>query len=197
MAKPRTSQSRAPSSASGRRSAGSRNEAAKARPQEAKPSARSGKSRPGSDGPDGPPSARSGKGRPGSDGPSSGRSGKGRPGSDGPPSGRSGKGRPGSDGSDGPSRFATPKPGGRPATGRPAASKRTPTKAKQQPFAPNERELREGVRLQKFMASAGVSSRRHAEELISGGAVMVNGKTVKELGTRTPRQPRRRRHARI
>jgi 23S rRNA pseudouridine2605 synthase len=66
-----------------------------------------------------------------------------------------------------------------------AAKPRRPAKpAKQQPFASNEREQREGVRLQKFIASSGVSSRRKAEELILGGHVEVNGRRVTELGTR-------------
>jgi 23S rRNA pseudouridine2605 synthase len=39
------------------------------------------------------------------------------------------------------------------------------------------------VRLQKFLAQAGVSSRRKAEELITSGAVRVNGVVVKTLGT--------------
>ncbi len=39
-------------------------------------------------------------------------------------------------------------------------------------------------RLQKVMSRAGVSSRRKAEELITGGHVEVNGKRVTELGTR-------------
>jgi len=38
-------------------------------------------------------------------------------------------------------------------------------------------------RLQKFIASAGVSSRRRAEELITNGYVMVNGKVITKLGT--------------
>jgi len=42
----------------------------------------------------------------------------------------------------------------------------------------------EGVRLQKVLANAGVASRRVCEELIVSGAVKVNGKVVKELGTR-------------
>ena len=41
-----------------------------------------------------------------------------------------------------------------------------------------------GERLHKFLARAGVASRRHAEELIVAGAVTVNGRTVRELGTR-------------
>jgi 23S rRNA pseudouridine2605 synthase len=39
-------------------------------------------------------------------------------------------------------------------------------------------------RLQKFLAGAGVASRRKAEELIVAGRVVVNGKVVRELGTR-------------
>jgi 23S rRNA pseudouridine2605 synthase len=40
------------------------------------------------------------------------------------------------------------------------------------------------VRLQKFLADAGVASRRASEEIITSGRVTVNGKTVKELGTK-------------
>lgn len=39
-------------------------------------------------------------------------------------------------------------------------------------------------RLQKILAAAGVASRRHAEELITGGHITVNGATVTELGAR-------------
>lgn len=42
----------------------------------------------------------------------------------------------------------------------------------------------QGERLQKFLAHAGVASRRHAEELITAGAVTVNGAVVRELGVR-------------
>lgn len=40
------------------------------------------------------------------------------------------------------------------------------------------------VRLQKFLANAGVTSRRKAEELITAGRVKVNGTVVRELGTK-------------
>lgn len=40
------------------------------------------------------------------------------------------------------------------------------------------------VRLQKFLADAGVASRRAGEQIILAGRVTVNGETVGELGTR-------------
>jgi pseudouridine synthase len=46
---------------------------------------------------------------------------------------------------------------------------------------PNQDNL---VRLQKALANAGVASRRACEELITRGAVKVNGKLVTELGTK-------------
>ena len=42
----------------------------------------------------------------------------------------------------------------------------------------------EQIRLQKFLAEAGVASRRKAEELIATGKVEVNGVVVTELGTK-------------
>lgn len=42
----------------------------------------------------------------------------------------------------------------------------------------------EEVRLQKFLANAGVASRRKCEEFILQGKVSVNGKVVNELGTK-------------
>lgn len=40
------------------------------------------------------------------------------------------------------------------------------------------------MRLQKFLARAGVASRRHAEELIAAGRVAVNGVVVTEMGAK-------------
>ena len=40
------------------------------------------------------------------------------------------------------------------------------------------------VRLQKIIAHAGIASRRHAEQLILSGQVLVNGHIVRELGTK-------------
>ncbi len=70
---------------------------------------------------------------------------------------------------------------GKPTAGKPAAKRRSKALHEHTPTA---REERDGVRLQKYLASAGVASRRHAEELITGGHVQVNGQVVRELGTR-------------
>lgn len=42
----------------------------------------------------------------------------------------------------------------------------------------------QAIRLQKFLADAGIASRRAAERLITSGQVSVNGRTAKELGVR-------------
>ena len=39
------------------------------------------------------------------------------------------------------------------------------------------------IRLNRFLARAGVASRRHADELIAAGRVSIGGKAVRELGT--------------
>ena len=41
-----------------------------------------------------------------------------------------------------------------------------------------------GIRLNKYIASSGICSRREADRLISAGLVSVNGKVVTELGTK-------------
>ena len=38
------------------------------------------------------------------------------------------------------------------------------------------------MRLQKYLASCGVASRRHAEKMILDGLVQVNGQTITEMG---------------
>lgn len=43
------------------------------------------------------------------------------------------------------------------------------------------------IRLQKFLADAGIASRRKCEELILQGKVKVNGIVVTELGTKVKR----------
>ncbi|MGE5480403.1 MAG: pseudouridine synthase [Chloroflexota bacterium] len=57
----------------------------------------------------------------------------------------------------------------------------------QRPDQRKDVDLNEPVRLNKFLAEAGVSSRRKADELITSGVVKVNGKVVTELGTKVTR----------
>src|SRR5579863_5661814 len=44
-------------------------------------------------------------------------------------------------------------------------------------------DMSDGTRLNKYIAQAGVTSRRGADELISRGKVRVNGRVTRELGT--------------
>ena len=53
---------------------------------------------------------------------------------------------------------------------------------KEENFDPNE-----PIRLNKFLANAGVCSRREADEFIQAGVVAVNGEIVTELGTKVLR----------
>ncbi len=48
-----------------------------------------------------------------------------------------------------------------------------------------------GIRLQKFLAAAGVGSRRHCEELITAGRVRVDGAVVAQLGARVDPETQR------
>ncbi len=41
-----------------------------------------------------------------------------------------------------------------------------------------------GIRLNKYLADAGIASRRAADKLIEGGAVTINGEVVTQLGTK-------------
>ncbi|MGB6987153.1 MAG: pseudouridine synthase [Candidatus Aquilonibacter sp.] len=43
--------------------------------------------------------------------------------------------------------------------------------------------MSDGTRLNKYIAQAGIASRRRADELIAYGKVRINGKVVRELGT--------------
>lgn len=55
-------------------------------------------------------------------------------------------------------------------------------KYREENFDPNE-----PLRLNKYLANAGVCSRREADEFIKAGVVKVNGETVTELGTKVKR----------
>jgi len=68
-------------------------------------------------------------------------------------------------------------------------SKRPPSgKPKEEPSKPKEGGYRRKdtglIRLNKYLADAGICSRREADKLIESGAVKVNGKVVTELGTK-------------
>ena len=70
---------------------------------------------------------------------------------------------------------------------RPPMKSQLPPHARSRPSparAPDSKATPEAVRLQKYMASAGVGSRRHCEELITSGRVEIDGRTALELGTK-------------
>ena len=76
-----------------------------------------------------------------------------------------------------------------------------PKKKKQRPYDPNAKyslkkrieykeenfDPNEPIRLNKYLANAGVCSRREADEFIQAGVVTVNGEVVTELGTKVLR----------
>ncbi len=62
---------------------------------------------------------------------------------------------------------------------RPSAMKRKPR--------PGEEPESDLIRLNRYIANAGICSRREADKLIEAGAVQVNGKVVTELGTKVSR----------
>ncbi len=65
------------------------------------------------------------------------------------------------------------------STEKPPKSKPAYKKASKKGFGPDEK-----IRLNRFMANAGVCSRREADQFINSGCVTVNGKIVSELGTK-------------
>lgn len=84
-----------------------------------------------------------------------------------------------------PAARSTRKAGRPPATGRSETVRPRPPKAAPADLdAADDMDGPDGVRLQKVLASAGVASRRKAEELIKAGRVKVDGIVVKEMGTR-------------
>ena len=73
--------------------------------------------------------------------------------------------------------FRKPQPGGMKFTPRP----------KQIDYVLDDIDPNESIRLNKFMANAGICSRREADEYITSGKVKVNGEVVTELGTKITR----------
>jgi 23S rRNA pseudouridine2605 synthase len=89
---------------------------------------------------------------------------------------------------------AAPGPRGRPRSAKPAVAKTPPAQAQSTPDsaaaeprtdeehpAPPDAHL---DRLQKILSQAGIASRRHAEEMIVAGRVMVNGQVITQLGAK-------------
>ncbi len=62
--------------------------------------------------------------------------------------------------------------------------KRFTPRPRQIDYVLNDIDPNEPIRLNKYMANAGLCSRREADELITGGKVKVNGTVVTELGTK-------------
>jgi len=48
----------------------------------------------------------------------------------------------------------------------------------------NKKSIDKKIRIQKYIASSGIMSRRHAEEAVTEGRVKLNGRVVEEMGVR-------------
>ena len=81
-----------------------------------------------------------------------------------------------------PSTFAKPKSADKPAFGKPKFEK--PAKAVSKDKGVIRKDPFQPVRLNKYIAQSGYCARRKADEYIEQGKVWVNGKIVKELGTK-------------
>jgi 23S rRNA pseudouridine2605 synthase len=79
-----------------------------------------------------------------------------------------------------------PRPPNRKSGGDPSVRRRHQAARKQRPEAPVPADEPDGgpVRLNKYLARAGVASRRDADSVIASGRVTINGDTVTEMGTK-------------
>lgn len=68
---------------------------------------------------------------------------------------------------------------------RPKRSFQKPKGSDERPKRPAPKKVEDGsIRLNRFLANAGICSRREADSLIEAGVVRINGKVVTELGTK-------------
>ncbi len=98
---------------------------------------------------------------------------------------------------DGSTRGSESREGGKPENSRRRSSARPSGPAKEPPVYQSFSYLKEGkekvspeeknIRLNKYIADAGVCSRREADKLIEAGEIKVNGKVVTELGFKVSR----------
>lgn len=77
---------------------------------------------------------------------------------------------------------AAPKSGDRKAFDRPVRGTRPAGRKTAAPQKPKQEHPEGAMRLNKYIAHAGICSRREADELIAAGSVKVNGKVVTEMG---------------
>lgn len=75
-------------------------------------------------------------------------------------------------------------PGKRPARGASKGPGKGPARGAGTRPAKGSAKKEDEIRLNKYIASAGICSRREADQLISAGLVSINGKTISELGTK-------------
>ncbi|WP_233505493.1 pseudouridine synthase [Rhodohalobacter sp. SW132] len=76
------------------------------------------------------------------------------------------------------------RPSGKKKSGVSRQSRRSEGSMKAPKTAPQKQNIAEEMRINKYIAHAGLCSRRDADEYVSAGKVKVNGKTVTELGTK-------------
>ncbi len=77
---------------------------------------------------------------------------------------------------------AAPKSGDRKTFDRPVRGTRPAGRKPATPQKPKQEHPEGAMRLNKYIAHAGICSRREADELIAAGSVKVNGKVVTEMG---------------
>jgi len=76
------------------------------------------------------------------------------------------------------------KRGGAKSPGQGKSSLKSSRPGTKKPRRPSDKNTSDLVRLNKYIAAAGICSRREADQLITAGLITVNGKSVTELGSK-------------